>query len=203
MSDSFRGAVGRKVISRASAQELGTVSHLLVDAQRRRVAAVIIGRGRKAQLVDWSALSGFGPDAVMVGEEGALRPPADERERAAADGKLELVGKRALTERGNELGTVGDVTFDSGTGELETCGWGTGMFPRAHCSEAALMLRCWTTARNLPGSPAVAPGGLGRGEPFTGRPQRRGRGSPTPAGGAAPGCAFRTSGWPRQLRIQR
>lgn len=120
MSDSFRQAAGRKVVSRASAQELGTVAHLLVDAERRRVAAVIVGRGRRAQLVDWSAVSGFGPDAVMVSDEGALRPPADERERAAVDGKLDLVGKRALTERGNELGTLGDVTFDPRTGALES-----------------------------------------------------------------------------------
>lgn len=120
MSDSFREAAGRKVISRASAQDLGTVAHLLVDARLRQVSAVIIGRGRKALLVDWSAVSGFGRDAVMVGDDGAPRPPTDERERAAADGKLELVGKRALTESGNELGTVADVTFDPKTGVLET-----------------------------------------------------------------------------------
>lgn len=120
MSDSFRQAAGRKVISRASAQELGSVTHLLIDAERGHVATVVIGRGRKAHLVDWSALSGFGPDAVMVGDEGALRPPADDRERAAADGKLDLVGARALTERGNLLGTVDDVTFDPQTGALET-----------------------------------------------------------------------------------
>ena len=120
MSDSFRRATGRKVVSRATAQDLGTVAHLLVDAQRRQVAAVIVGRGRRAQLVDWAAVSGFGPDAVMVSDEGALRPPADERERAAANGKLELVGKRALTERGNELGTLDDATFDPRTGALET-----------------------------------------------------------------------------------
>jgi uncharacterized protein YrrD len=120
MSDSFRRAVGRKVLSRASAEDLGAVTHLLVDAQRRQIAAVIIGRGKKAQLVEWAQLSGFGPDAVMVTDEGALRPPADDREEAAADGKLELVGKRALTETGNELGTIDDVTFDPDTGALET-----------------------------------------------------------------------------------
>ena len=119
MSDSFRRARGRKVISRANAGELGAVSHLLIDAQRRHIAAVVIGRGKKARLIDWAQLSGFGPDAVMVGNEGALRPPANERERAGADGKLELVGKRALTERGNELGTLDDVTFDADTGALE------------------------------------------------------------------------------------
>ena len=34
-------------------------------------------------------------------------------------GKLELVGKRALSERGNELGELDDVTFDADTGVLE------------------------------------------------------------------------------------
>jgi len=55
----------------------------------------------------------------MVVDEGALRPPSDDRERAAAAGKLELVGKRALSERGNELGELDDVTFDADTGVLE------------------------------------------------------------------------------------
>ncbi len=120
MSDSFRQASGRKLISRASAQELGTVAHLLVDGERRQIAAVVTGRGKKARLVDWAAISGFGPDAVMVGDEADLRPPADDRERLAADGKLELLGKRALTESGHEIGTVDDVTFDTGTGALES-----------------------------------------------------------------------------------
>jgi len=119
VSDSFRRAAGRKVISRASARVLGAVHDLLVDAEQERIAAVIIGRGRKAQLVDWAQLSGFGPDAVMVSDEGALRPPSDDRERAAADGKLGLVGKRTLTERGNEVGTLEDITFDPETGVVE------------------------------------------------------------------------------------
>ena len=119
MSESFRGSSGRKVMSRASANEVGSVGHLLVDAQQRRVAAIVIGHGRKAQLVDWAQLSGFGPDAIMVVDEAALRPPADDRERAAVEGSLELVGKRALSERGNELGQIDDVTFDAATGALE------------------------------------------------------------------------------------
>jgi hypothetical protein len=53
MSDSFRRAVGRKVVSRASAEDLGAVTHLLVDAQRREIAAV--GRGKKSQLVKWAS----------------------------------------------------------------------------------------------------------------------------------------------------
>jgi uncharacterized protein YrrD len=92
----------------------------VLDAHQRQVVAVIIGRGKKAQVVEWAHLSGFGPDAVMVGDEGSLRAPADDRERAAADGELEAVGKRTLTETGNELGELDDVTFDSDTGAIET-----------------------------------------------------------------------------------
>ncbi|MGD0811379.1 MAG: PRC-barrel domain-containing protein [Acidimicrobiales bacterium] len=119
MTESFKRSAGRKVLSRSSAKELGSVNHLLVDAQQRRVSAIVIGRGKKAQLVDWEQLSGFGPDAVMVVDEGALRAPADDREHAAAEGKLELVGKRALSEGGTELGKLDDVTFDTDTGALE------------------------------------------------------------------------------------
>lgn len=119
MSDSFRQAYGRKVVSRASAQDLGTVSHLLVDIDERRITAVTVGRGKKARLVDWAQLTGFGPDAVMVSNEGALRAAVDDRERAGVGGELEMLGKRALTTRGNELGTVDDVRFDPGSGAVE------------------------------------------------------------------------------------
>lgn len=119
VSDSFRQANGRKVVSRASAGDLGSVSHLVVDAAQRRIAAVVVGRGKRARLVEWEQVSGFGPDAVMVADEVSLRTPGDDRERAGADGKLEMVGKRVLTERGLELGTMDDVRFDPGTGVLE------------------------------------------------------------------------------------
>jgi sporulation protein YlmC with PRC-barrel domain len=119
VTESFRNADGRKVVSRASAEHLGTISHLIVDAQQHHIASVVIGKGKKAQLVDWAQLSGFGPDAVVVVDDGALRTPIGDRERAAADGQLDLVGKRALTDRGNRLGTVDDVIFDPDSGDLD------------------------------------------------------------------------------------
>ena len=117
MTDSFRSSTGRKVDSRATAQQLGAVSHLLLAEDCRRVAAVVLGKGKKASVVDWSRLT-FGADAVMVDDEAALRRPAGRREEAAADGRIELLGRRVLTETGNELGVVEDVTFDSLTGAV-------------------------------------------------------------------------------------
>jgi uncharacterized protein YrrD len=119
MSESFRNSIGRKVVSRTSAQELGTVNHLLVDGRRRQVASIVIGRGKKAQFVDWAQVTGFGPDAVMVTDESSLRSPADDRERSASEGKLDLLDKRTLSELGNELGQIDDVTFDADSGALE------------------------------------------------------------------------------------
>jgi len=118
MTDSFRSATGRKLISRASAGELGVVGHFVVDADERRIAALVVGRGKKAQLVDWAQVSGFGPDAVMVIDDGALRAPVGDREQAAADGRLDLIGKRVLTEQGNALGVLDDVIFDASTGAV-------------------------------------------------------------------------------------
>jgi sporulation protein YlmC with PRC-barrel domain len=117
--ETFRSALGRKVVSRASAEDLGPVRHLIVDVDRKRVSGLVIGKGRKARVIDWEALTGFGPDAVIVIDEGAIREPSDDRENAALAGKLELVGRRALSERGNELGKIDDVVFDPATGKLE------------------------------------------------------------------------------------
>ena len=119
MSESFRQALGRKVVSRATAHELGAVAHLLPAVDCHTVAAIVIGRGKKAQLVDWDHVSGFGVDAVMVADDAALRSPSDHREQGAANGKLELLGKRTLSELGNELGTVIDVIFDPVNGVIE------------------------------------------------------------------------------------
>jgi sporulation protein YlmC with PRC-barrel domain len=120
MSERFAAVEGRRMVSRASAEELGELTHVVVDVKHRQVTALVMGKGRKAVLVEWDQVSGFGPDAVMVADEGALHSPRDDRESAAADGKLELIGKRVLSDMGEDLGEVSDVVFDPATGTVET-----------------------------------------------------------------------------------
>jgi uncharacterized protein YrrD len=120
MSERFVAAAGRTVVSRASAEQLGKVAHIVVDVERRGVGALVVGKGRRALLVDWEHVSGFGPDAVMLTDESALYAPRDDHERAAADGRLDLVGKCALSDMGDDLGTITDIAFDPVTGALET-----------------------------------------------------------------------------------
>ena len=120
MSDRFAAAVGRKLVSRKSAEELGELAHFVVDVKLRRIALLIAGKRRKALLVAWEDVSGFGPDAVIVTDESVMFSPRDDRERAAVDGELELLGKRALSEMGDDLGTVTDVVFETSSGAVET-----------------------------------------------------------------------------------
>ncbi|HVL98590.1 MAG TPA: PRC-barrel domain-containing protein [Egibacteraceae bacterium] len=115
----FSDAHGTPVMSRNDAEQLGKVRRLLVDVGHRRVTAVHIdGRRKRALLVEWRALSGFGPDAVVVGDGGALRGPADERELAMVAGDLDWLGRRVLTDRGESAGAVDDVEFDEDSGAL-------------------------------------------------------------------------------------
>jgi sporulation protein YlmC with PRC-barrel domain len=116
----FGDATGTSVVARDDAEEVGTVRHFVVDAAAQRVTAVHVGgRRRKPLLVDWSSLTGFGPDAVVVRSAGDLREPADDYEEQVARGDLPLDRRRILNDRGDELGELGDVEFDPDTGALK------------------------------------------------------------------------------------
>lgn len=119
MSERFAAAAGRKVVSRTSAEELGALTHIVVDVKERKVTSLVMGKGRKAVLLDWEQISGFGPDAVMAADESAAHRPRDDHERAAVEGKLELVGRRVLSDTGDHLGQTSDVVFDPASGVLE------------------------------------------------------------------------------------
>jgi len=120
MSDRFSAVSGRNVVSRTTAEELGSVTHVAVDVKRRQVASLVVGKGRKAAMIDYDQVSGFGPDAIMVADESALHEPRDDHEREVAKGTFELIGKRTLSDTGNDLGTVTDVVFDPDTGAIES-----------------------------------------------------------------------------------
>jgi uncharacterized protein YrrD len=120
---------GERVMSRDSAEQLGTLRHVVIDASARRIVALhVAGRKKKSQLVDWSAITGFGPDAIVVESEDALRPPAEGRELEAASGHLNLDGRLTLSEGGDSLGTLTDIEFDETSGAVERIVTETGSF---------------------------------------------------------------------------
>jgi uncharacterized protein YrrD len=111
-------AIGEKVVSKSSAETLGTVEGVVIDPEPRTITAVRLGKGRKARLVSWGSITGFGPDAVVVENDDAVREPNDELEARWTDGGIGLIGARVLSDRGNEHGAIADIEFDETSGAL-------------------------------------------------------------------------------------
>jgi uncharacterized protein YrrD len=103
---------GRKVVSRSSAEQLGEVTDLTVDLATSHVRALSLGKGRKAREVAWSDLHSVGPDAVIVEE--------DDRVVDAPPAAASPVGRLTLSDSGNALGDLSDVTFDEESGKISS-----------------------------------------------------------------------------------
>lgn len=117
----FSQARKHEVVNTATATRVARVEGFVVRPGPARVALLRLGKVSGAgTLLAWDDLQGFGPDAVTVADDAALRPPRDALEQRAEDKELEVVGKRVLTERGTDLGTVTDVDFDPVTGAVTT-----------------------------------------------------------------------------------
>ena len=117
----FSQARKHDVVNTTTATRVARVDGFVVRPGPARVALLRLGKVSGAgTLLAWDDLQGFGPDAVTVADEAALRPARDALEQRAEDKELEIVGKRVLTERGTDLGTVTDVDFDPATGAVTT-----------------------------------------------------------------------------------
>lgn len=116
----FSQAEDTPVYSKSSADQVGRVIRYVVDARARQVAAIhVTGRRRKALFVDWANVVGFGPDAVVIDDGDHLRQPGNEHEERVARGRLDLRGRRVLTDAGLDIGPLTDVEFDEATGGIE------------------------------------------------------------------------------------
>lgn len=117
----FSQARKRDVVDTATATRIARVDGFVVLPGPARVALLRLGKVSGAgTLLAWDDVQGFGPDAVTVATDAVIRPARDALEQRAEDNDLEILGKRVLTERGMELGTVTDVDFDPETGSITT-----------------------------------------------------------------------------------
>ena len=115
----FSQARKHNVVNTATATRVGRVDGFVVLPGPARVALLRLSKVSGAgTLLAWEDVQGFGPDAVTVATDAVIRPARDALEQRAEDHDLEILGKRALTEHGMELGPVTDVDFDPETGAV-------------------------------------------------------------------------------------
>ncbi len=116
---SMVASIGRRVIAQDTADEVGAVKRFVVGRSGRRIERVqVAGRTRNAQMVEWSDLSSFGADAVMIPAVDGVHDREDDRDAEVLGGDVAVLGARVLDTQGFEHGTVADFEFDADTGEI-------------------------------------------------------------------------------------
>jgi len=112
--------IGERIVSKASAETLGSVDGVVIDVAERTISGLRVGKGKKAKIIPWSAISGVGDAAVVVEGEDVLRVPDEGTEEQQARGDITLIGGLVLSDLGNEYGKVTDVEYDEQTGAIHT-----------------------------------------------------------------------------------
>jgi sporulation protein YlmC with PRC-barrel domain len=116
----FSEAKNRKVISTTGATTVGKLQSFVVDPRGAHVVALTLKKteGDGDTLV-WSSITSFGRDAVTV-ESADLITQAEGDLIVLSDKQHRVLGKRVLSERGDELGKVKDVEFDPDNGAVRS-----------------------------------------------------------------------------------
>jgi sporulation protein YlmC with PRC-barrel domain len=115
----FSESRGLELVDTKRAVSIGTVDGFVVDPRTHRITALRLTHvDADGEFVDYDELEGFGRDAVTVAGSGRIRPARDQRDEGVASRDLDLVGKRLLTESGNEVGEITDVEFDPSDGTV-------------------------------------------------------------------------------------
>jgi uncharacterized protein YrrD len=102
---------GRWVMAAGTAVTVGHVIGAVIDPQGRALAALRVKGAPAGDILPWAEISGLGPDAIMVNDSEAVQQPSGRI--AELTGKYhEFLGKRLLSDDGEDLGKVTDLAFD-------------------------------------------------------------------------------------------
>ena len=111
----------KPVISIAEGHKLGEVQDALLDASYLQVAALVVGGGGlfggPKQAVEYNAVRGIGPDAVMVSGRDAIEE-VTETSPLAAMHRAGEVEQAVMSESGVRLGKLDGVSFDPQSGAI-------------------------------------------------------------------------------------
>jgi uncharacterized protein YrrD len=116
----IREALGRRVVARDTAEEIGQVRQVIIGRDAR-ITAITTGPFKLGPdgpgWLDWSSIVGFGPDAVVAATALSVRRLASDEELAAISGGG-LLDRPLMTDAGDIVGSIADVEFDTATGRL-------------------------------------------------------------------------------------
>ena len=118
------GLLHLPVMNRDTAEEIGRVSHLWLDAEAHKVESLTCKAGlmgRKTHTFRWSQIDTFGKDSLLV-----ILSEIQESQRAGAS--IDITGRELWTDAGTQAGVVDDYLIDPRNGSIiaylfDTNGW--------------------------------------------------------------------------------
>lgn len=111
--------VGRGVMAYETAEEVGTVEHLLVDVKLAQVVGLVckaVGLMGRKQSLSWSQLVNVGRDSIVVHTVVPSTVAASESPLAAAQ---DMTGLEVWTDGGDHIGRVVDLCLEQATGKVQ------------------------------------------------------------------------------------
>ena len=118
---SGRELIGMPIYSLDRGEAIGKVENLVFDADQKRVTGFVLEEGglfRSPQVIPFESAESIGPDAIVLKPGASLEISSEQIDPKRLKESFNLSGRRVLSERGHEIGTVYDLDIDELTGAV-------------------------------------------------------------------------------------
>ena len=118
---SGRELVGKPIYALDRGEEIGEVENLIFDPDQRRVVGFVLEEGglfRSPQVIPFENIESIGPDAIVLKRGAPLEMPPEEVDANRLKEGFNLTGRKVVSERGHDIGTVYDLDIDELTGRV-------------------------------------------------------------------------------------
>lgn len=116
---------GLAVFDIANGCEIGKVSELLINAQRKSVQYLVIDVPNwylGSCVIPFDMTEGIGKDAVMIESDNLIRKLNEEPDAInLIEGGVSLIGSKALTKKGKYIGRINEIYINEKTGHVIGC----------------------------------------------------------------------------------
>jgi uncharacterized protein YrrD len=124
--------VGMPVMSYGDGERVGKVEDILFDPEQNRVIALLVDEGgwfSSAKVVPWQDIRTIGQEAILIPDKSVvINADRDDYIKRVLEADNVLLGTQVYTEDGRDLGKIGDMYLDEGSGEVVGYEVSGGMF---------------------------------------------------------------------------
>ena len=125
--------MGRQVVVREGAQEVGKIKDLVVDPGGRQILGFLVSEGlfKGDKVAPWASVQAIGPDSVIIDAQTSIVKPEELPDiQAVLEKELTIRGVRLQTTAGKDLGKIDDLQFDEHNGAVTGYELAGGVFGR-------------------------------------------------------------------------